>query len=274
MSKSHSMSKKLYLVLYDFTPVSEKALAYALHLGKSVEIEIKLVHLAENRAIGMAKLKQLNNLIQKTETPRGVKLTQLVKIGDIFSRIGKVVKEEKPQLIIMGTHGMKGTQWLFGSFALKLLQSTECPFLIVQKKTKIEDIDHISVPIDLSKESMQIANIAGSMAKIMKANLTVLTEKQSDPILNTRILNRLGIIQKEYDEMGVKATTHFVIHKGKYENKILKHAEENNVGLIALAYHSESLLPQFDTFTQELITNETGLPVLIINSKLASSLYF
>lgn len=268
------MSKNLYIVPYDFTPVSEKALAYALHLGKHVETEIKVVHLAKSKAKGMTKVKLLDDLIAKTKAPTGVEITKLVKVGDIFSDFGKIAKEEKAQLIIMGTHGMKGMQWLFGSFAMKVLQSAECPFLMVQKSTKIKEIEHISVPIDLTKESMQIVSIAGDMAKIMGSDITVLAEKQTDQILNTRIKNRLRIVQKEYDDSEVKAKIHFVKQRGNYQKKIVKHAKENNIGLIALAFHSESLFPQFDTFAQKIITNKPALPVLIVNSKLASALYF
>ena len=50
--------------------------------------------------------------------------------------------------------------------------------------------------------------------------------------------------------------------------------KEKNIDLISIAYHSESLLPQFDTFAQSLITNEQQLPCMVLNSKLASALYF
>jgi len=44
--------------------------------------------------------------------------------------------------------------------------------------------------------------------------------------------------------------------------------------MIAFAYHTESLLPQFDSFAPNLINNKEKLPVVVINSKLASALYF
>jgi hypothetical protein len=44
--------------------------------------------------------------------------------------------------------------------------------------------------------------------------------------------------------------------------------------MVAIAYHSESLLPQFDTFAQSLITNENNLPCMILKSKQAGALYF
>ena len=43
------MSKNLYVVLYDFTSASEKALKYALFLAKNVSVEICLIHFASDK---------------------------------------------------------------------------------------------------------------------------------------------------------------------------------------------------------------------------------
>jgi len=268
------MSKNLYIVPYDFTEVSEKALEYALHLGKHVAAEIQLVHLAKDKAKGMAKVKLLEDVKNKLSIPDGVEISTLVKVGDIFTDIGKLAKKEKAQLIIMGTHGASGMQWLFGSFAMKVLKSSECPFLIIQKNSPIKEIERLVVAIDQTKESMQIVSTAGDMSKIMNCELNVIAEKQTDPLLNSRIKNRIGIIEKEYEERGIEATIEFVPKNGNYAKKIMKYTREKHVGLIALAYHTESLFPMFDTFAQKIITNKDALPVLIVNSKLASALYY
>ncbi len=269
------MSKNLYIVPYDFTPVTEKALEYALHLGKRVHAEILILHLAADKAKGMAKLKEMENLKSKLDAPTGVTITTLVKVGDIFSDIGKIAKEEKAQLIIMGTHGMRGLfQRFTGSHAMKLVTSAECPFLIVQKGTEIKEVGQIAVPIDLTKESLQIVNIAGDMANILNAKVNVLAEKQGDQILNTRLQNRIGIVSKQYEERDINAEINILSSRGSYGKKIMNFVKQNDVGLIAFSYHTESLLPQFDSFAQKLITNKSALPVLVINSKLASALYF
>ena len=268
------MSKNLYIVPYDFTPVTEKALDYAIHLAKRVSAEILVVHIASDKSKGMVMLKEMEKLKSTLEVPYGVTLTTLVKVGDIFTDIGKIAKEEKAQLIVMGTHGMRGFQRVSGSFAMKVIMSAECPFLIVQKTTEIKDIAQIAVPIDLTKESLQIINIAGDMANILNAKVNVLAEEQSDEILNTRLKNRIGIVSKQYEERNIDAKINFLKHGGGYGKKIMQFVKQNDVGLIALSYHSESLLPQFDNFAQNLITNKPALPVLIINSKLASALYF
>jgi len=268
------MSKNLYIVPYDFTAVTEKALEYAIHLGKRVNAEILIVHLASDKAKGTAMFTEMEKLKAKLDVPYGVTITTLVKVGDIFTDIGKIAKEEKAQLIIMGTHGIRGFQRIAGSFAMKVITSAECPFLIVQKNSEIKEISQIAVPIDLTKESLQIINIAGDMANILNAKVNVLAEEQSDEILNTRLKNRVGIVSKQYEERNIEAKINYLSHSGGYGKKIMQFVKQNDVGLIAFSYHTESLLPQFDSFAQNLITNKSALPVLIINSKLASALYF
>ena len=268
------MGKNLYLVPYDFTEVTDKAVEYALHLGKFVNAEIRIMHLAPDKAKGQAKLKALEEAKNKWNAPAGCEITTTVKVGSIFTDIGRIAGEEHAQLVIMGTHGMKGMQRLAGSHAMKVVTSADCPFLIVQKETKLNEINNIVVPIDLTKESLQIVTIAGDLANIFKATVHVIAEKQTDQILNTRLMNRIGLVRQEYEDRGQKAEIEFVKKGGAYTKKIMEYANKHDCGMIALAYHSESLIPQFDSFAQTLITNKEALPVAIINSKLASALYF
>lgn len=268
------MSKNLYLVPFDFSPVSEKALEYALFLGSKVHTEIRLLHLSPDKPKGMAMKAKLEEKAKSVQTPIGTTVTALVKVGNIFTDIGKIAKNEKAQLIVMGTHGMRGFQKLMGSHAMKVIKSADCPFLIVQDNTIAADVKNIAVAVDLSKESLQIVNIAGDMANILKSQVHVLAEKQKDQILNTRLQNRLSIVSKQYEERDMDAKISLLKKGGKYDKNVMKFVKSQNMDMIALAYHSESFIPQFDRFAQRLITNKLGKPVLIVNSKLASALYF
>lgn len=268
------MSKNLYIVPFDFTPVGKKAVEFALMLGSKVKTEIQLLHLCDSKPKGLEKKQELEEYAKTLSPPAGTEVTTLVRTGNIFTDIGRIAKEEHAQLIIMGTHGIRGLQALIGSNAMKVITSAECPFIIVQKETELKDIKEIAVPIDLTKESLQITNIAGDFANIFGATIHVLAEKQSDSILNTRIQNRISIVSNQYKERDVNAKISFVKKSGSYDKKIMRYAQENSVDMIAFAYHTESLLPQFDSFAPNLINNKEKLPVVVINSKLASALYF
>lgn len=268
------MSKNLYIVPHDFTAVGDAALKFALHLGKHVHTEIQLLHVVTSKAEYQKASLKLDEVISRVTAPAGVEITKLVKEGTIFEEIGKIALKESAQLIIMGTHGASGFQKLFGSHAMKVVTSSEVPFLIVQKDTELREIKNIVVPIDLTKESLQIVNIAGDMANIYGATVHVIGEKQNDELLSQQMKNRILIVKNQYEERKVPCYVEFMKGGGSYQKKIMNHCKEKSVDLIAFAYHSESLLPQFDTFAQSLITNEHKLPCMVLNSKLASALYF
>ncbi len=260
--------------MYDFTAVADEAIQYALHLGKHVNTEIEVLHLADSKPAGMKALPKLEKAIQKFTVPSGVELKSAVRVGSIFEDIGKIAHKQGAQLIIMGTHGMSGMQRLFGSHAMKVITSTDIPFLIVQKQTPLKEIKNVLVPIDLTKESLQIVNNAGDIARMYDATVHVVGEKQTDDLLSQQMKNRILIVKNQYEEREIKCTVEYLTDSGSYQKKILKYCKENDIDIIAIAYHSESLLPQFDTFAQTLITNDLKLPCLVINSKQASALYF
>ena len=127
----------------------------------------------------------------------------------------------------------------------------------MQKHTKIVDVKSIVVPIDLTKESLQIVSLAGDLAKMFNAEVHVIAEKQSDQILNTRIQNRIGLVKKQYEETEVKAQINMVKKRGSYGKKVTEYFKKNNNDIVAIAYHSESLFPQFDSFAKGIAFVET-----------------
>lgn len=268
------MSKNLYIVPHDLTHVGDVALQYGLHLGKFVNAEIRLLHLVNSKAEAIAANKKIDEIISKADNPNNVVISRIVKEGSIFEDIGKIAMSEKAQLIIMGTHGEKGMQKLFGSYAMKVITSCDVPFLVVQDNTNIKPIERLVVPIDLTKESLQVVNLAGDIANIFNATVHVVGEKQRDTLLNQQMKNRILIVKNQYEERNVECSVEFMKDGGSYSKKIMEYAKAQSIDLIAISYHSESLIPQFDKFAQNLITNETNLPCLVINSKPASALYF
>ena len=52
-----------------------------------------------------------------------------------------MLKKKSASAIIMGTHGAKGMQKLFGSFAMKVIISTSVPFMVVQKDSEIKKVN-------------------------------------------------------------------------------------------------------------------------------------
>lgn len=269
------MSSNLFIVPHDFTSVGDAALKYALYLAKPRKTAIELLHIVSNKSNKKAALQKLNNIIGNLDLGVGdVKVTAVVEVGNIFDDIGKIAENKEARMIVMGTHGAKGMQKLFGSYAIKVVTSTSVPFLVIQEGVPHKEIKNIVVPIDVSKESLQIINIASDIARTFDSHVHVICETQKDPRLSQQMKIRISLVKKEYQEKDVKSSIEMIKGSKSYHYKVIKYAKSVEADMIAVAYHSSSLFAAFDTYAQKLITNEENIPCLIANSKLLSKLYY
>lgn len=262
----------LFIVPHDFTAVGDAALNHAIFMAKPRESEIEVLHIVSEKAKGAAAYAKLQDIIAQTDN-QGLTIRPLVKVGSIFDDIGKIAEEKEAKMIIMGTHGATGMQKLFGSYAIKVVTSTSVPFLVVQAAEPRHRVNKIIVPLDESKESLQIINHAGEIARIFDADVFILAEKQRDPRLAQQLKIRISLVNKEYAEKNVRAEVHILEGPKSFAKKIIDFAVKEDADLIALAYYSSSIF-SFDNHTQALLTNEKNLPCLIVNSKLLSKLYY
>jgi len=263
----------IFIVPHDFTSVGDSALSYALFLAKPKSTSIELLHIVSDKTKGQAAYIKLQAIIDKLDLSSSIEVKPLVKVGNIFDDIGKIAEEKEAAFIIMGTHGAKGMQKVFGSYAIKVVTSTSVPFLVVQESTRENKIDKIVVPLDESKESLQIINHAASIARLFDAEVHIVAEKQRDPRLVQQVKIRISLVNKEYQEKGVKSEVHYLEGSKSYAKKIMSFAKSIDADMVALAYYSSSLF-SFDNHAQVLLTNDENLPCLIVNSKLLSKLYY
>ncbi len=257
------MKPVTFLVPYDFTSVTESAAKDAVTIAKQTKARVLLLHIIKNK-----KDKETSTVLLKsvaTElSAEGVEVDFRVEVGNIFDDIGRVAKEVNAFLIIMGTHGAKGMQKLFGSWAIKVITSTDVPFMVVQEKVISKEINKIVMPITASKESLQILPATAKLAKAFGASVEVVYEAKSDVGLQRKIKNYAQIALMQLTEQGVKETKAFKLSgKDSYQQQIIDFSLRHGADLISIAYYTEKVFAQFDTFAQEIITNKHQIPTLI-----------
>ncbi len=269
------MERRSILVPHDFTTVADNALSYALRLAKAINANINLLHVVKDTK-GKAKAEQQFEevIAAVVDKPEEVEINSTVKVGSIYTDIASQAAELHSTLIIMGTHGAKGMQKLFGSFAIKVITSTHVPFLIVQEEFTGIDMSKIVVPVDESQESLQIEQVAAGLADILNSEIHIVTEKKVDSDLKLKTAVHSGLLSKQFRAKKIAYATSVLPREKGYANDIVNYTRSIDANLIAFAYHSDRLLPQFDTFAQSLITNKEGVPVLILNSKEAGNYFF
>lgn len=269
------MERRSILVPHDFTPVGNNALNYAINLAKIIQANVDILHVVKDEKERSKASAECEKIIAGLkDKPAEVAVNYHIKSGSIFTDIASKASELRSSLIIMGTHGATGMQKLFGSFAIKVITSTHVPFLVVQDKFTGTDLSKIVVPIDESQESLQIEQVTSGLAAMTKSVIHILTEKKIDSNLKLKCAVHSGLISKQFKEKGISYVPVVIPRVKGYSTDIVNYAVQEKANLIAFAYHSDSLLPQFDTFAQSLITNKEGVPVLVLNSKEAGNYFF
>ena len=95
----------------------------------------------------------------KTKWASDVKLTTLIEYGGATSSSRDFVKENKIDLVVMGTHGASGMKEFFiGSNTEKIVRTSPVPVISVKGNTKLSSIKNIVFPntLDLDQEELTL----------------------------------------------------------------------------------------------------------------------
>jgi len=137
------------LVPVDFSPHSDRALAYAARLAGQVGASVELLHVVEDRFVGGAFTTEIyvpslpemiQGLIDEASSrlesfktamfPHGSDVTTAVMVGHGANTIVEHAASGGFDLIVMGTHGRTGFSHLFmGSVAERVVRTAACAVL-------------------------------------------------------------------------------------------------------------------------------------------------
>ncbi|MBA3898963.1 MAG: universal stress protein [Bacteroidetes bacterium] len=259
--------KKNILVPTDFTKVAECALGHAQVMAKNLDAEITLLHVVGKQSEVEEAKGKLKQIAQKASQESGININILARVGNIFDDIGDVASEIGALLIIMGTHGLRGLQYITGSHAHKVITHSTVPFVVVQEKGIKSGYDEIVLPLSFDKETKQKMKLTVEIAKSFKSKVFIITPKEDDEFLNNTIKRNLAFAKNYLAENRVPYEVK-VAEKGNFAKQIIKYAVLVEADLIAIVNSNEpSLLPELfgGSKEQQMLTNEPQIPVLCVN---------
>jgi nucleotide-binding universal stress UspA family protein len=261
-----------YLVPFDFTPVTRSALDHALEITKSIPGKVELLHIISNDLERHDAEQKFKELVAGLDADMQDRIETKVRVGDIFKDISKEAEEGDAQLLIMGTHGAKGLQKVLGSHAIKVITSSNTPFIVTQSRGPSRAIGTIVLPVDLSKESVQIVKVASELATKFKADVHLVYSPEKDEWLAKKVKTNMLSAKSFLEKAKVVHQVNELQGKHSFDKEVIDYGAEHNADLFAIAHFSESILPQFDKFSQNMITNRLEIPVLVINAHQTSGI--
>lgn len=275
------MDKNIILVPVDFTEVTNIAVNHAITLAKKTNSEIKLLHVIEKPFFSVGRkskdtdlieagtVKKLQEIADDIENKHKLEVDILALPGSIYDTITAVASEVAANFVVMGTHGMKGMQYLKGSNALKVIYHATLPFVLTQKKNPAENgYDNIVFPLDSNQESAQKTDWAIYFSQRFGAKINILTPTETDAYLVKRVKKNLNYAKTRFERNNVD----FSITNSSRDNAYLaeetnKFAEQINANLIMIMIYPERGAGEFflTPTQQRIITNPAQIPVICIN---------
>jgi len=143
---------KRILVPVDFSPLSKKALQYAIKLAREFNAAVNLFHVVEpevppafdgymiappaiSHCASNGYANRLDRLANSVRTAGVNQVQSTVRTGVAAFEIVEAAKELDVDLIVIATHGYTGWKhFAIGSTAERVVRAAPCPVLVVREK--------------------------------------------------------------------------------------------------------------------------------------------
>jgi nucleotide-binding universal stress UspA family protein len=264
--------KKLIVVPWDFSHVAENALAHAVKIGRMINNDICLLHIVDTGISTKAyseKTAQLKRLVEENGKKYNFPIIYHISKGSIFSSIAEFVNEKEANLVVMGTHGMKGMQKLTGSWALKVIVKSKVPFIVVQDPPADQDRYHnIVFPVDFKGENKEKIKMAIFMGKYFESKVHMLVSISADKAILRKTKINLNFAIKYLIQNNIEYEIHDM-PKGKISEQTIDFAQKINADLILIVTTKNITFADYmvGASEQQIIANSSRIPVCCINPK-------
>ena len=267
---------KRIIIPWDFTEVPENALKYAFAMSSKDDSEFELVHVLIKGGIISSKGKEnLNDVMELLEKDtirikKEYSVDVKVKIleGSLFDAISDYAREREASLVVMGTHGIVGMQKFLGSNALKVIEGSDVPFIVVQEPPQTNNLfKEIVFPIDYRDEIKEMLRWATDLSGIYGSRINMVMQHHTDSVMKHKVESNLIFCKKYFDLHNVPYEVHLVPKTKHFYKELIFQAKDLKSDLIFIMITKNIDLRDYiwGADEQHIIANEFKIPVLCIN---------
>jgi nucleotide-binding universal stress UspA family protein len=200
--------------------------------------------------------------------------------GDPASAICETAEKVGADLIVMGTHGRTGFQWLLaGSVATAVMRGANCPVLALRHQALPRPDDRppiILSPTDFSERSEATQQVARSLARDLGARLVVFhvapmsirMDGSFTPDIDPGFCrDALDGLRRRLDGPDLKYPVEARLGRGDAAHEILEMARELGCDLIVMGTHGRSgLCRALMGSVAEYVLTRADCPVIVVKT--------
>lgn len=266
------------LVPTDFSDTCSNALDHARSLSASNTHEICVLHVVkntENEAATREEICVAEAKIASLLNSKQLKATAIVRAGDIFSTISSVAEEINAELIVLGTHGKVGMQKLLGSYALKVIDSTKLPVLVVQGASAKHEYKKIVFTVGLNEEDRQKAEHAAAFAHTYGAKIFLFPEEASFEHSKKKVETAIAQLKKYFTTHDVEfEIADTAQYQGSFDRQVALYSKDVAADLIFIVSDPEKHIFMGGGKEESFLFNPEGIPILVVTNKKFKSAKF
>jgi nucleotide-binding universal stress UspA family protein len=260
------MKHKSFVVPHDFTSVADVALNHAIETAKNQKTTIHILHVVNDEKEISSATDKMDEIISANVSD-GITITNNIRIGNIFNSISEFAAEHQAELIFMGTHGAQGWQNITGSYALRVVTSSQVPFVIVQDKpVRPGGYKSIVVPLDLHIQTRQKLSTVAKLALYFDSKVHIVLPDETNPELRAQLEDHKTVCEIYLKERKIQMDSTVLSNKD-FEKEVVKYASLINADLISIMnLNRNNIFGVFNAkYEQYIITNDALIPTLILN---------
>jgi nucleotide-binding universal stress UspA family protein len=277
-AKSNNM--KRILVPCDFSEPSREAFKLAVNIASKTSGEVFVLHVihipilydptlagASTLAVDPLFLSEIEAdakkqfIKMKNDLAGAVKVNIQITQGVVVTAIKRIIKDQKIDLVIMGTTGASGLQEIFvGSTTEKVVRHSPVPVLSVRTAPDIDSIKKILLPTTLGLNQTEFVGKLKELLYFLDATLHIL-------LINTPLNFRSDLEAKAslaefVEHYKLKdCRLHFRNYRTAQEG-IIRFARDEQIDLIAMATHAwKGIVHLFTGSVTEDLVNNIPCPV-------------
>jgi len=264
--------KKSIMVTWDFSSVSYNALKHAIRMSNIVKYNIVLFHIVKEPEEVEAAREKIERTVEDIKNDLGEEVSYYVHHGKIFKEIADYASDEENHVdfVVMGTHGMKGGQKLFGSWALKVIAGSSVPFIVVQDDPPEKDrYTDIVFPIDFKSENKEKLQWAIFLGKYLNSKIHLYKAPVADKNLQKKVNVNLNFAIRFLIQNNIDYEIHSAQKSGNFQKEILAFSKKIHADLILITTtkHLTKADYIFGAKEQYLLSNNEKIPVMCVNPK-------
>lgn len=275
---------KNIVVPTDFSDNSENALEFACGLNKKLNAEIVLIHSYhvpvpvsdsnilpiseyEVEKIALDQLHVLKTKIQERNPDMRFSVHATLGLADV--EIPGFAKENKSDLIVMGTHGATGLkEFLIGSNAATVIENSTVPVMAIPEKAKFNGINKIVFAADYGNHNYNHMLYVIDLAKYFNAEIIMLHITS-------------GKLEDNFEDLEIGRFKEHIIKESGYRNISYRLMEDKDVfhgldnyldqfppSLLVMSIHDRNIVKKiFSRSLTKRMAYHSNIPVLALHIK-------